>query len=259
MPELYPLDYTNHEVAFNARPNSEKPLIVYHRLRRPTLGELQDREKMLSLELVENGREEQIITHEEAANANLWDKIVTDVKGYKGFDDWAPLGPQEKASVRPSHKSMAIRAMYLGSASIVSEEDEVSLTANNWTVRHVIGADPDNPLYEIFHTLREPSQIEQEKFKRTASKTSFIRGAKTPRTKIAQDLRAYVELYDALILGVSGATVGGKVWEGSYAQTHVGAVVESHDKQGFISAIDPVWKRMVVQTLMSTIDAALLD
>lgn len=246
MPELYPFDYTNHEVAFNARPNSDKPHIVHHRLRRPTIGELQDREKMLSLELVESGREEQIITNEEAANANLWDKIVTDVKGYKGFDDWKSIAATEKASVRPSHKSMAIRAMYLGGATIVSDDEEVSLTANNWTIRQTIGADSDNPLYEIFHTLREPSQIEQEKFKRNSSKTSFIRGSKNPRTKIAQDLRAFVELYDALILSVTGATVAGKSWE------------ENHP-QGFVSMIDPIWKRMVVQTLMSTIDAALLD
>jgi len=246
MSELYPFDNTTHEVAFNARPNSDKPLIVHHRLRRPTIGELQDREKMLSLEMIENGREEQIITHEEAANSNLWDKIVTDVKGYKGFNDWTPLDAQGKASVRPSHKSVAIRAMYLGSATIVSDDEEVSITANNWTVRHTIGADPDNPLYEIFHTMREPSQIEHQKFKNTASKMSIIRGAKNPRTKIAQDLRAYADLYDALIQDVSGATVGGKTWDES-------------NRQGFVSAIDPVWKRMVVQTLMSTIDAALLD
>jgi len=243
----YPFDAPSVDVQINARPGGENPVIVTHRLRKPTLVELLDREKAINLEIVEESpREERIVTDDEQATCALWDKIILEVKGYKGIPDFRALTDGEKATMRAGHKKTAILAMYAGSAQVVGDEDEVSLGANSWTIRQLVGPDQDKPLFTIDHTLREPSEAERAKFKRTASKVSFIRGAKRPRTKIGADLKAYVEMYDLLVTDIEGGTVKDK------------PLIES-ERSVFLAAIDPTWKRLIVQTLMAALEASLLD
>lgn len=244
----YPFDAPSIDIQFNARPGSNAPVIISHRLRKPTLQELVDREKAINLEIVEtSNREEQIVTDDDAANCQLWDRLIVEIKGYAGMPDWQPVSDQQKAAMRPGHKRTAIVAMYAGSAQIVgSDEDEISLSMDTWTIQQLVGPDADNPLYTIDHVLREPTESERAKFKRNASKVSFVRGAKRPRTKIGADLRAYVEIYDALVTSIDGGTVGGKAFKDA-------------DRGPFLAAIDPTWKRVIVQTLMNAIEAALLD
>lgn len=244
----YPFDAASIDVQFNARPGSPVPAIISHRLRKPTLQELIDREKAINLEIVEtSNREEQIVTDDDAANCQLWDRLIVEVKGYAGVTDWQSLTDSQKAQMRPGHKRTAIVAMYAGSAQVVGgEDDEISLAMDSWTIRQLVGPDAENPIYTIDHVLREPTESERAKFKRNASKVSFVRGAKRPRTKIGADLRAYVEIYDALVTSIDGGTVAGKT------------LAES-DRTAFLAAIDPTWKRVIVQTLMNAIEAALLD
>lgn len=243
----YPFDAPFVEVQINARPGGESPVIVSHKLRKPTLNELLDREKAISLEIVDNGnREEQIVTDDEIATCDLWNKIVLEVKGYKGISDYRGLTDSEKQSMRSGHKKTAVLAMYAGSAQVVGDEDEVTLGANFWTIRQMVGPDQEKPLYTVDHVLREPTESERAKFKRTASKISFVRGAKRPRTKIGADLKAYVEMYDALVTEIEGGSVDDKSFHTS-------------DRGRFLAAIDPTWKRLVVQTLMNALEASLLD
>ena len=62
----YPFDAESVEVHINARPGGDTPFIVSHRLRKPTLIELLDREKAINLEIVEESpREERIVTDDE--------------------------------------------------------------------------------------------------------------------------------------------------------------------------------------------------
>lgn len=245
--DMYPFDEGIIEVWFNAKPGADTPVKVGHRLNKPTLQELLDREKAVNLEIIETGnREEQIVTDDEAATCRLWDKLIDQVKGYKGAADWRPLADEEKSQMRTSHKVMAIRAMYAGSCSVVGDENEVSLGADTWTIRQAVGPDEDAPLFEVLHILREPTESERAKFRKSSSKVSFIRGSKRPRTKIAQDLRAFVEMYDALVQNVVGGTVGGQTFQNC-------------ERPQFLAAIDPTWKRLIVQTLMNGLEAALLD
>src|SRR5262245_333988 len=105
---LYAFDAEHYEVSFNARPNAENPAVVRHRLRKPTLAELIEREGLINYELVElNQREDEIRADDETANARLWDKIALAVKGYRGAGDWRELTPEEKAAMRPGHKVTA--------------------------------------------------------------------------------------------------------------------------------------------------------
>src|SRR5262245_12266852 len=248
---LYPFDLDEVEVAFNARPNAEEPAIVYHQLRKPTLAELVEREQQIKYELVEiSSREDEIQADDEAANARLWDKIAVAVKGYKGAGDWVTLADEHRAAMRPGHKTAAIRTMYASVCEVEGGEDGVSIGADVWTVRQGIGVKRD-PNYVVRHTLREPTEAERVKFKRSASSTSYVKGAKKSQVRVRTNLKAYVELYDALVESVAGATVGGSPWvfKFEYPAGHA----------AFLAAIDPIWKRLVIHTLMSALEAQLSD
>lgn len=245
--KLFAFDENEHEVSFNARPNAENPTIVHHRLRKPTLAELIEREQQINYELVEvNSREEQINADEDVANARLWDKIVLAVKGYRGINEWHEPTLEEKAGMRAGHKFTAIRALYASTCTVEGDDDGVSIGAELWTVRQEIGPN-DAPDYVVLHQLREPTEAERIKFKRTSSATSYVKGSKKSQVRVRTNLKAYVELYDALIEFVSGATVAGHEFGGSI------------QKPSFLSAIDPIWKRQVIQSLMNNLEAQLSD
>lgn len=243
----YPFDLEFCEVQFNARPGADTPTVVAHRLRKPTIAELVEREKAINLEIVETtAREEQIVTDDEAATCKLWNKLILEVRGYRGAQDWRPLADEEKAAMRPGHKTMAVRAMYAGSCAVEDEGVEIGIGADTWTVKQSIGISEEQPDYTVLHVLREPTESERNQFRRSASKVSFIRGSKRARTRINQDLTAFVKMYDALVVNVIGGTVGGKPFS-------------ECDRTQFLTAIDPTWKRLIVQTLMNAVEAALLD
>lgn len=244
---LYAFDAPFTEVPFYARPNAEKPHVVYHRLRKPTLKELIDRESRITYEMVEvSSREDEIRADDEAANAIFWNAIALAIKGYRGADEWRDLTDEDRAAMRPGHKTAAIRTLYAGTCEIEGDEDGVSIGADTWTVKQGIGI-KDEPDFVIRHILREPTETERAKFKRTASSTSYVKGAKRAQVRVKTNLRAYVELYDALIQNVMGGTVGGN-----------GLFTDGNFRQ-ILPAIDPIWKRQVIQCLMATLEAQLSD
>lgn len=242
---LYEFAPDSIEVAFNARPGAENPSIVYHNLRKPTLGELIEREQQSKYEIVElTNREDAIEAEDDMANSRLWDKIAVSVKGYKGLDTWVILTDEQRSKMRIGHKATAIRAMYAGSCEIEGDEDGVSIGPDVWTVKHSIGPKKSAPDFIIRHYLREPTEAERAKFNRSSSSTSYVKGAKKQQIRIKTNLRAYVELYDALIEVVEGGTVNGNA-DATIAE--------------FRAAIDPVWKRLIVQCLMANLEAQLSD
>lgn len=249
--KLFAFDDSEIIVAFNARPNAEKPQIVRHKLRKPTLKELMEREDQIKYETVAvSSRENELDSDDETANARLWDKIAVAVKGYKGIDDWAHLAEEHRAAMRPGHKVTAIRALYAGSCEIEGDEDSVSIGADTWTVKQNIGTDDENPDYIVRHILREPTEAERQKFKASASRTSYVTGAKKMRIRVRTNLKAHADLYDALIQGIEGATAV-KYW---------GDVAHDQGLRSlFLKEVDPMWKRQIIQCLMSALEAQLSD
>jgi hypothetical protein len=246
-PALYPFDLEFIAVSFNARPNAETPKIVYHKLRKPTLQQLKDRELQIKNELVSiSAREDEDRTDETVANANLWRKLIVAVKGYKDAADWRELSDLEKDEMKPGHKSRAINQMYMGSCVVeAGEDDEVSIGAEVWTIRQEIGAmrEPD---FVIRHLLREPNENEWVKFKGTAARMSYVRGAKRPRRKFNTSLQSYCDLYDATLLSIDGATVGGRIFT-------------PETRKAFLAQIDPIWKRKIVETFVDTLEGQSSD
>ncbi len=240
--KLYAFDAQEFEVTFNARPLSDNPAWITHKLRRPTLEELQEWERKQTYETVEvSKRESQVIADDEGAAARLWEKLIIEVKGYDfgdgKTDEWRTLSDEEKKKLRFNHKTTTINGLYRSSCSLESatDDDSPSPFSDTWRIRQEIGS-PENP-YIVVHELREPGEAEKQRFRRTSASTNFVRGSKKQHIKVATNLKAYIELYDALIQRVEGAT-----------ETH-----------GMVQDIDPIFKRQVISTLMDALDTQLQD
>lgn len=245
--KLYPFDLEFIEVPFNARPNAEKPKTVWHKLRKPTLQQLKDRESQIKSELVSiSSREDEDRSDDRAANANLWRKLIVAVKGYRSATDWRELSDAEKDEMKPGHKARAIEQMYTAAFVVeVGDDDEVCIGAETWVIRQEVGAGRE-PDFVIRHSLREPTASEWDKFKGTAQRTSYIRGSKRLRRKFNASLQSYCEIYDAILLSVDGGTVGGHVFS-------AGA------RKAFLFHVDPIWKRKIIETLINTLEGQSSD
>lgn len=244
---FFAFDEAETIVSFNARPNAENPVIVQHKLRKPELKELLEYESQSTYERVSiNSREDEVQSDDERANINLWNKLVVAVKGYKGLDDWRALDDEEKATMRVGHKLTAVKALYAGYCEIEEGEGAVSIGDDTWTVRQNIGVSQDKPDFVVKHILREPTEAERAKFGRSSSSTSQVKGAKRARIKVRTNLKAYVDLYDALIVSIEGGTVNGQTLNAS-------------TRKEFLAAVDAMWKLNVVMVLMSALEGQLSD
>jgi hypothetical protein len=258
--KLYPLDQAEFEVAVVTPQGT-----LYHKLRKPTLGELIEREERSSYETESvNDSEERVSADDEAANVRLWNQIVVDVKGYRMRGEKASasiewrgeslhdLSNDLKAAIPAAHKSVAVRGLYQFTCEVEKDEGEgFLLGAETWTVKQVFG-NLDFPDYIIRHILRTPTEQERREFKRKSSDVRFSKGSRKMKTKVVTHLKAHVELYDALLTQFDGLTLDGQTWETftakDFAQT--GAMVR---------AIDPIWKRNVIDALMKTFEASVSD
>lgn len=245
--KIYAFDAEYIDVPIEVKLSAERSQILYHRLRRPTLQQLMDRESQVIYKATDiSTREQEIESSEEAANARLWEKIVLKVKGYRGANDWVELTDEEKAQMRPGHKTAAIQALYAGSCEIEAAEEGIPIGAETWTVIQKIGLTYDAPDFVIRHILNEPTEEQRLKFKQKASSTLNLKGAQKPQVRVQTRIKPHAELYDTLIQDVTGATVNGVEMGGS-------------SRKDFLGSIDAIWKRLIIQTLMSALEAQISD
>lgn len=244
---LYAFDAEYFEVPINVLPNADTPQIVYHRLRKPTLQELNEREDRIVYKLVgASSREEEIVSSEETANVRLWDAIILKVMGYRDAKDWRELTEEEKTAMRAGHKSTAIRTLYAGYCEIEGAEDGITIGADTWTIKHEIGLSRDNPDFVVKHILREPTEAERLKYNQTSTRTIVVKGAKRPQRHLQTKLKPPADLYDALVEDIQGATVNGSEYRDG-------------NRKDFLAAVDPIWKRLVILILMNTLEAQISD
>jgi hypothetical protein len=244
---LYAFDAEYFDVPINVLPNADSPQIVYHRLRKPTLQELNEREDRTVYKLVgASSREDEIISSEELANARLWDAIILKVRGYRDAKDWRELTEEEKAAMRAGHKITAIRTLYAGHCEVEGAEDGITIGADTWTIRHEIGLSRDNPDFVVKHILREPTEAERLKYNQTSTRTTVLKGAKRPQRQVKTKLKPSADLYDALVEDIQGGTVNGDEFR-------------SGNRKEFLAAVDPIWKSLVIVILMNTLEAQISD
>lgn len=242
-PKLFPLDQAEFEVAIST-PN----LTLRHRLRKPTLAELIERDQQTPYETEEvSSGEDRLNIDDEGPNAKLWDKIAVSVTGYRGHglvvNQWGEITAEIAALIPSGHKSAAIRGLYQASFEIeqADEEEGFALGGGYYPLKQTFGA------YEIRHNLRAPTEAERRDFRRKASETRFARGSRKIKTKLLTNLKAYVALYDALFVSIDRAVISGEPFS------------HSGQRQAFLDAIDPIWKRGAVDCLMRSFEASLSD
>jgi hypothetical protein len=237
--KFYPLDQNEFEVAIQI---SDRNLTLRHKLRKPTLAELIERDQQTPYETEEvSSGEDRLTIDDEAANARLWDRIAVAVKGYRAIDmdpgEWTKITPQIAGLIPPGHKSPAIRGLYQTNFELEQEEGEgFALEAVSYTVKQTFGD------YVIRHVFRAPTEAERRDFRRRANETRFARGSRKIRTKVLTNLKAYVELYDKLFQWLDGVEIADN------------ATVAERCR-----LVDPVWKRGAVDCLMRSFEASLSD
>lgn len=218
----------------------EKTETLQHKLRRPTLDELIAREQQSVAEVEEVAPNEDA-WHEDsqAANGKLWDKCIVGVTGYRiGGElaaDFVPVSPDIAAKIPLTHKATAISGLYLAKCTVEQGEDEgFSLDGDTHTIRQAIGAG-DEPDFVLLHTLRQPTEAELRDYNKRASTATSVSGSRKRKIRVRTNLKADVELYDKLAVSLTGATPPEP------------------------RMVDPIFKRQVVQTLIASLNASLLD
>ena len=139
-----------------------------------------------------------------------------------------------------THKSRVILGLYTDETEPV-EDDGFSL--DTLRVRETFGTVAKS---EVIHTLRLPTEAERIKFKARLTQTQFTRGARKRHETIRSDLKSFIAFYDLLLLDIQGGTVDGLPFT-------------TARRAQFLAAIDPMWKRSVVQSLVNSLEANLRD
>lgn len=241
---LYPLDQSETEVQlFYTREITEDGKVIdtiTHRLRRPTLPELLERESQSVAEVEEVAPNEDA-WHEDsqAANAKLWDKVCLGVKGYRLggqlVTEMLPMTPKLAAIMPTAHKATAIAGLYVAKCTVEGSVDEgFNLDGDTYTIRQELGAG-ETPQYVILHTLKQPTEGELREYNRRANTATSVTGSRKRKIRVRTNLKADVELYDKLATAITGATPGDP------------------------RMVDPIFKRQVVQTLIAKLNVSLSD
>lgn len=235
----YPLTDAETVIQLHIK-RGEKSETIQHKLRRPSLAELIEREQQSVAEIEEVAPNEDSWTEDsQSANGRLWDKCIIGVTGYRIdgqlASDFVAVSPETAAKIPLAHKNTAISGLYLSKCTVVAGEDEgFSLDDATHTIRQAIGAD-DEPDYVILHTLRQPTEAELREYNKRASTATSVSGSRKRKLRVRTNLKADVELYDKLAVTITGATPPEP------------------------RMVDPIFKRQVVQTMVSSLNASLLD
>lgn len=222
------------------RKRGDKTEIIQHRLRRPSLAELMEREQQSVAEVEEVAPNEDA-WHEDsqAASAKLWDKCILGVTGYRIggqlATEFVPVSPDTAAKIPLAHKVTAISGLYVAKSEVEKGEDEgFNLDGDTHTIKQSIGAS-EEPEFVLVHTLRQPTEGELREYNKRASTATSVSGSRKRKIRVRTNLKADVELYDKLAIALTGATPPEP------------------------RLVDPIFKRQVVQALIASLNASLLD
>jgi hypothetical protein len=230
-----------YEAEFRARRTD-----VYHKLRKPTLQELMARDAAKPYRSRDVGNDEEEVMPDTSGRPEhvLYDKLVLEVRGYSEESAiFENLSEDERAKmlakIPTTHKSDVIRAA-LDSIEAKVEYDEndspeifIWGEGNEVRVKCELGRG-DNP-YVVTHTMREPSERQMQDYRNRATRFTIEKGTKKPVTKVVTNLIPAVELYNALVVAIEGATYDGQPVDIANP-THLGAV-DAYQKRAVVDAL----------------------
>lgn len=239
-PALYPLDQNEFEIAISIKLAEDRSKQLHHKVRRPTMAELLERESQSVTEMEEVAPgEDAFHTEMDGANSRLYDKIAIQIKGYKAAGvnpaEWTTPTPEMLAKIPTAHKSTVVSGLYLSKCDVEADnEDGFDLDGGSYVVKQEIGAG-DEPDYVIRHTLRAPTETERRDYDKAAGKASQVFGSRKRKIRFRTNLKAEVALYDKLFISLDGATPANP------------------------ESVDPIFKRQAVQALLTSLNASLSD
>lgn len=243
---FFQFDEQTHIVSFPATTKKGGTRTVSHRLRKPTLEELNERESLIKYETVKiNSRETEVRTDQSAGDARLWERVIEAVRGYDSGEEWRELDDQAKSRFNPSHKSDAITLLYAMRSEIHGDDDFVPIGPSDWTIKQEIGPNRE-PDFVVYHVLREPTEEERQRYSRGKSSTAYVAGTRREEARMRTYLKPSIELYDALVQEIRGGVVGGEAFSAS-------------NRKAFLAMIDPLMKRDAIQTLLGALEAQMSD
>lgn len=223
---MYPLDWRTTDVKLG------KGRFV-HTLRHPTREEQERYDAALQTEIPigkDGAYKMPDPTENEIPAAKLHDEICEAATGYTG-------------DIPTRFKSAAIQHLYRRELDIDSSssifDDVVFITEE-------IGAG-DVFDFRIVHELRQPTEEELRQYRRKTSAGEMRPGKRGRQIFVTKsDLRSACDFYDKWVVRISGATVGG-------------AGYTDETRAEFLNAVDPLIKRMIIQTFAAKLNEALLD
>jgi hypothetical protein len=222
-----------------------KDVSVYHRLRRPTLQELQARDDSQPYRSQDIGNDEEQVLADTSGRADmrLYDLLVVETRGYSKNVAAGQTEDERRAAlatVHPAHKVDMIRAILAVQSEVVFDDDEDEIVETflfgDGATYRVKSELFDAGQFVVYSTLNEPTQRQIEAYTAGATKFTLEKGQRKPVTKITVSLTPAVELFDKLVESIEGLTVNGNP-------------IDVKDVRQ-LALVDPYLKRSAVDALM---------
>jgi hypothetical protein len=241
-PLLFPLEQKEVVRELEVVYGEDERMTLYHKLKWPTFDALVERQRqtpyraqVLGAGITKTQNDDGV-----TANARLWDKFATEVKGYEwnGVDPdrWTGVTEELKAEIPSEHKSEAIVGLFESQfESETLKGKGYRLGVQTYRVKQTYG------LYTIWHLFNKPSDGDRRDLARKSHETRNQPGARKAKREVFTNLKPYVELYDKLFDRLEGVT---------------GDDPNIASRKDLVSAI---WKYGAIEALMESFEAPRRD
>jgi hypothetical protein len=207
-PILFPLDLPERTVELEIV-DDDFSLTFAHKIKWPTLEKLNEREQRIPRQQVVLGPNRIRSQSADAvgANALLWDKFRSQVKGYgweeKGInpDQWVTVTPELAEEIPAEHKSEAIVAMFASEFKVERPEGPgFVLGAATHRVRQTYGP------YTIYHVIGRHHENDRRQVVGKSEDTQVQTGTTKPKSTTFTNLTPYCQFYDKFFVRLEGVT-----------------------------------------------------
>jgi PIN like domain len=255
-----PYEFNNFPFTVNIihRANTSHPRNTSHRLRKPTLDEWEEwslnieciRRHLSPAEIDEHnahkGEDEKKETEiwaafygEWEASKHLYNKIILEIAGVRldkhdefPTDQFRELAPNIIDKLRFGTKEIVITGLY---GCWCGLEKPVSLDGTEQRIYQNLSYNSSS--YDVFHTLRKPTEAESYAFRTSIVKGYFSTNEDNQEIiQLKLNLSTAIEFYNELIINIENATVDGKLFS-------------DKTRSVFLEAINPVHKLRVLEPL----------
>jgi len=207
LPRLYPLDLPEATIEIEVVDGDDSKMTLSHRIKWPTLGALIERDQQTPAEtqVLGVGVSKYQNADSVSANARLWDKFASQVRGYEwnGIDpdQWTPVTAELAAEIPSEHKSEALVGLFASEFEVERPKGKgFVLGAQTYRVKQSYGP------YEIWHVFHRPSEKDRRELVRKSRETQYQSGSAKVKSKIFTNVKPFVDLYDRLFLRLEGVS-----------------------------------------------------